>query len=125
MGRYPARAARTRRGRAATRRGQAATRAHDAAAKGTGVYPALALRAESGQAMRRAAGAPARGQALIPGTSSVVECHRMPSMAHEILVDLFKNPPSLAAEIASADLTEIQPAEYRADAVVLAAPWRC
>jgi predicted transposase YdaD len=57
-------------------------------------------------------------------------------MAHEILVDLFKNRPSLAAEllvealgiplpaytearITSADLTEIQPAEYRADAVVL------
>src|SRR4051794_5505768 len=60
----------------------------------------------------------------------------MPSMAHEILVDLFKNRPSLAAEIlvevlglslpdyteariASADLTETQPAEYRADIVVL------
>src|SRR5947209_116094 len=60
----------------------------------------------------------------------------MPSMAHEILVDLFKNRPSLAAEIlvevlgvslpayteariASADLTEIQHAEYRADVVVL------
>jgi hypothetical protein len=60
----------------------------------------------------------------------------MPSMAHEILVDLFKNRPSLAAEIlaevlgiplppysearlASTDLTEIQPAEYRADAVVI------
>ncbi|MBW8873518.1 MAG: hypothetical protein JF614_01020 [Acidobacteria bacterium] len=60
----------------------------------------------------------------------------MPSMAHEILVDLFKNRPSLAAEIlvevlgvslpayneariVSADLTEIQPAEYRADVVVL------
>jgi hypothetical protein len=60
----------------------------------------------------------------------------MPSMAHEILVDLFKNRPSLAAEVlaevlgvslpaytdarlASNDLTEIQPAEYRADAVVL------
>ncbi|MFS8069129.1 MAG: DUF4351 domain-containing protein [Byssovorax sp.] len=60
----------------------------------------------------------------------------MPSMAHEILVDLFKNRPSLAAEIlvevlglslptytearlASVDLTEIQPAEYRADVVVL------
>jgi hypothetical protein len=59
----------------------------------------------------------------------------MPTMAHEILVDLFKNRPSLAAEIlaevlsvslpayteariASADLTEIQPAEYRADVVV-------
>jgi len=56
-------------------------------------------------------------------------------MAHEILVDLFKNRPSLAAEIltevlgvslptytearlASSDLTEIQPAEYRADVVV-------
>ncbi len=55
-------------------------------------------------------------------------------MAHETLVGLFKNRPSLAAEIltdllgvplpgytdariASADLTEIQPAEYRADAV--------
>ncbi|HET9212696.1 MAG TPA: hypothetical protein VFR03_19985 [Thermoanaerobaculia bacterium] len=60
----------------------------------------------------------------------------MPSMAHEILVDLFKNRPSLAAEIlvevlglslpdytearvASADLTEIQPAEYRADILVI------
>jgi hypothetical protein len=60
----------------------------------------------------------------------------MPSMAHEILVDLFKNLPSLAAEIlaevlgvslpaytearlASTDLTEIQPAEYRADVVVV------
>jgi hypothetical protein len=57
-------------------------------------------------------------------------------MAHEVLVDLFKNRPSLAAEIltevlglslpvyteariASADLTEIQPAEYRADVVVV------
>jgi hypothetical protein len=57
-------------------------------------------------------------------------------MAHETLVDLFRNRPSLAAEIlvevlgislppysearlASADLTEIQPAEYRADAVVV------
>jgi len=56
-------------------------------------------------------------------------------MAHEILVDLFKNRPSLAAEIlaevlgaalppytearlVSTDLTEIQPAEYRADVVV-------
>src|SRR3954453_5867144 len=60
----------------------------------------------------------------------------MPSMIHEILVDLFKTRPSLAAEIlvealdvslpdyteariTSADLTEIQPAEYRADVVVL------
>ena len=60
----------------------------------------------------------------------------MPSMTHEILVDLFKNRPSLAAEIlaevlgvplpaytqarlAATDLTEIQPAEYRADAVVV------
>jgi hypothetical protein len=57
-------------------------------------------------------------------------------MAHEIHVDLFKNRPSLAAEIlaevlgvslptytearlASIDLTEIQPAEYRADVVVV------
>ena len=61
---------------------------------------------------------------------------RMVSMAHEVLVDLFKNRPSLAAEIlsevlgvempvyaqarlASIDLTEIQPAEYRADVVVV------
>src|SRR4051812_713810 len=60
----------------------------------------------------------------------------MPSMAHEILVDLFKNRPSLAPEIlaevlgvslpaytearlASIDLTEIKPAEYRADVVVV------
>src|SRR2546423_12484257 len=60
----------------------------------------------------------------------------MPSMVHEILADLFKNRPSLAAEIlaevlgvelpvytearlASTDLTEIQPAEYRADVVVV------
>ena len=57
-------------------------------------------------------------------------------MAHELRVDLFKNRPSLAAEllsealdiavpsytearIVSIDLTEIRPAEYRADAVVL------
>ncbi|WP_441292492.1 DUF4351 domain-containing protein [Sorangium sp. KYC3313] len=57
-------------------------------------------------------------------------------MAHEILIDLFKNRPSLAAEllveelgvplppysgarITSIDLTQIQPAEYRADVVVL------
>jgi hypothetical protein len=60
----------------------------------------------------------------------------MISMRHECLVDLFKNRPSLAAEllvevlrvalptysearVVSADLTEIQPAEYRADIVVL------
>jgi hypothetical protein len=63
----------------------------------------------------------------------------MVSMAHEVLVDLFKNRPALAAEIlsevlgvkmpvytrarvASIDLTEIQPAEYRADVVVLLLP---
>jgi hypothetical protein len=57
-------------------------------------------------------------------------------MAHEVLVDLFKNRPSLGAELltealgvalpaysearlTSIDLTEVQPAEYRADAVVL------
>lgn len=60
----------------------------------------------------------------------------MPSIVHEILLDLFKSRPSLAAEIltealdialppytearlAATDLTEIQPAEYRADAVVV------
>jgi hypothetical protein len=60
----------------------------------------------------------------------------MPSIPHEILVDLFKNRPALSAEIlvevlgvslpaytearlASTDLTEIQPAEYRADVVVV------
>jgi hypothetical protein len=59
----------------------------------------------------------------------------MPSMQHEILVELFKNRPSLAAEllhevfdvtippydeatVVSANVTEIQPAEYRADLVV-------
>ena len=60
----------------------------------------------------------------------------MPSMAHEVLVDLLKNRPSLGAELltealgvelpaytearlVSADLTEVAPAEYRADVVVL------
>lgn len=60
----------------------------------------------------------------------------MPSMAHEILVELFRTRPSLGAEIlvevlgialpaytearlVSIDLTEIAPAEYRADAVAL------
>src|SRR5437764_2452258 len=60
----------------------------------------------------------------------------MPSIDHEIFVDLFRNRPSLAAEmlvealgvslppytearLASTDLTEIQPAEYRADVVVV------
>ncbi len=57
-------------------------------------------------------------------------------MAHEVLVDLFKNRPSLGAELltealgvalpsytearlVSVDLTQIRPAEYRADLVVL------
>ena len=57
-------------------------------------------------------------------------------MAHEVLVDLFKNRPSLGAELlsealgvelpsysearlVSIDLTKIKPAEYRADVVVL------
>ncbi len=60
----------------------------------------------------------------------------MASMAHEVLVDLFKNRPSLGAELlsealgvalpsytearlVSIDLTKIRPAEYRADVVVL------
>jgi hypothetical protein len=60
----------------------------------------------------------------------------MPSMIHEILADFFKQCPTLAAELlaevlaveipayagarlASVDLTEVQPAEYRADAVVV------
>ena len=60
----------------------------------------------------------------------------MPSMIHEILADFFKQCPALAAELlaevlaveipayagarlASVDLTEVQPAEYRADAVVV------
>jgi hypothetical protein len=60
----------------------------------------------------------------------------MVSMRHECLVDLFKNRPSLAAEllvealgialpdftearVASVALNETQPAEYRADLVVL------
>ncbi len=57
-------------------------------------------------------------------------------MAHEILVDLFKSRPALGAEIlvealgvalpsytearlASVNLTQVQPAEYRADLVVV------
>jgi hypothetical protein len=60
----------------------------------------------------------------------------MISMAHEVLVDLFKNRPALGAELLtealgvvlpaytearliSIDLTKIRPAEYRADVVVL------
>jgi hypothetical protein len=60
----------------------------------------------------------------------------MASMAHEVIVDLFKNRPSLGAELLSEalgvalpsytearlisiDLTQIRPAEYRADVVVL------
>ncbi|WP_437600154.1 hypothetical protein WMF28_01185 [Sorangium sp. So ce590] len=60
----------------------------------------------------------------------------MVSMRHECLVDLFKNRPSLAAEmlvevlgvvlpaysearVASVELNETQPAEYRADLVIL------
>ena len=60
----------------------------------------------------------------------------MPSMAHEVLVDLLKNRPSLGPELltealgvalpsytearlVSIDLTQIRPAEYRADVVVL------
>jgi hypothetical protein len=60
----------------------------------------------------------------------------MPSQLHEALLQLFRNRPSLAPEILrealhvdlppysdvrldSAELTEIQPAEYRADLVVL------
>ena len=60
----------------------------------------------------------------------------MPSQLHEALLQLFRNRPALAAEllrdalhmqiptytdvrIDSADLTDMQPAEYRADLVVL------
>src|SRR4029078_8935087 len=60
----------------------------------------------------------------------------MVSMAHEVLVDLFKNRPALGGELLSEalggalpsytearlisiDLTQIKPAEYRADIVVL------
>src|SRR5271163_152248 len=60
----------------------------------------------------------------------------MPSMAHEVLVDLFKNRPELGPELltealgvalpsytearlVSIDLTQIRQAEYRADVVVL------
>ena len=62
----------------------------------------------------------------------------MPSLLHEALLMLFRNRPALAPEllrdtlhvalpeytdvrIDSADLTDIQPAEYRADMVVLLA----
>src|SRR5690349_15165788 len=60
----------------------------------------------------------------------------MPSRLHEVLLQLFRNQPSLAPEllrealqvrlpkysearIEAADLTDVQPAEYRADLVVL------
>lgn len=60
----------------------------------------------------------------------------MASLQHEVLVELFKNRPSLAAELlaesldvpippyqearlVSHELTEVQPAEYRADVVVV------
>jgi hypothetical protein len=60
----------------------------------------------------------------------------MPSIVHEVLVDLFKNRPELGPELltealgvavpsydearlVSIDLTQIRPAEYRADVVVL------
>ncbi|WP_433791865.1 hypothetical protein [Actinoplanes sp. CA-252034] len=59
----------------------------------------------------------------------------MPSQVHEVLIDMFRGRPSLAAELldgplndtlpaydeahlASADLTDVAPTEYRADAVV-------
>ncbi len=71
---------------------------------------------------------PAHEQALYPS--------RMPSYLHEALLLLFRNRPGLAPEllrdalqvdlppytqarIESTDLTEIEPAEYRADLVVL------
>jgi hypothetical protein len=63
----------------------------------------------------------------------------MPSQLHEVLLLLFRNRPSLApdllrdvlgvalpeyteARIDSADLTQVQPTEYRADLVVLLLP---
>jgi hypothetical protein len=75
------------------------------------------------------------GQPL-PSCPQAVSLAAMASMAHEVLVDLFKNRPSLGAELLtealgvalpvytearliSIDLTQIRPAEYRADVVVL------
>ena len=60
----------------------------------------------------------------------------MPSLDHELLIELFRNQPELAAQLlrdalhlelpaytearlASSDLTELVPTEFRADAVVL------
>ena len=74
----------------------------------------------------------ARGRPLCRAT---LQC-LMPSFHHEALLQLFRNRPLLAPEllrdalhqllpefsearIESADLTDIQPAEYRADLVVL------
>lgn len=61
----------------------------------------------------------------------------MPSLHHEALLQLFRNRPLLAPELLrealppfsearleSAELTDIQPAEYRADLVVFAPPPR-
>jgi hypothetical protein len=64
------------------------------------------------------------------------QCRKMPSQLHETLILLFRNCPTLApillrdslhvdvphyaeARIEAADLTDVQPAEYRADIVVL------
>lgn len=72
----------------------------------------------------------------IYGKDFVVANKGMPSQRHEALLQLFRNRPALAAEllrdalhmqipaytdvrIDSADLTQIQPAEYRADLVIL------
>jgi hypothetical protein len=65
-----------------------------------------------------------------------LSCTPMPSLDHESLILLFRNQPELAAQLlrdalhlelpaytearlASSDLTEVVPAEFRADAVVL------
>lgn len=68
--------------------------------------------------------------------AGAVQSRSMPSLQHEALLELFRNRPALAPEllrdalqvelpkytearIASADLNQVQPTEYRADLVVL------
>src|SRR4051794_4671705 len=75
-------------------------------------------------------------RAMLRSRDSCATVAAMPSMGHEVLVDLFKNRPSLGAELLtealgvalpsytearliSIELNQIKPAEYRADVVVL------
>ena len=81
---------------------------------------------------------PRPGDELDPEAAFALERRRMPSLLHEGLIDLFRNRPSLAAEllrdvlhapvppfadvrVGEANLTDLAPAEFRADLVLLLA----